>query len=214
LKSILAGLEQFQREVYPQKRELFRRLAKGQSPETLFIGCSDSRVDPNMLTSTEPGDLFVLRNAGNVVPPYGASTGGEAAAVEYAVQVIGVKQILVCGHTHCGAVQALLDPGSADDLPALRSWLRQLEGTRRIVNAKRDEIDPEDLLEKAVQANVLVQLANLSTHPVVAARLLVGDLELIGCVYWIETGVVAHTVGNAKGGWDWISVGPGGSSEG
>ncbi|MEO2169471.1 MAG: carbonic anhydrase, partial [bacterium] len=151
-----------------------------------------------MLTSTEPGDLFVLRNAGNVVPPYGASTGGEAAAVEYAVQVLGVNQIIVCGHTHCSAVKSLLEPDSAADLPALRSWLRQLEATRRIVSEQRDNIDPEELLDKAVQANVLVQLANLSTHPVVAARLLAGNLELVGCVYWIDTGVVAHTVGNAK----------------
>jgi len=208
VSSILAGLRQFQQEVFPQKRELFRRLAKGQRPETLFIGCSDSRVDPNLLTSTEPGELFVLRNAGNVVPPYGASTGGEAAAVEYAVKVIGVNQIIVCGHTHCGAVEALLEPGAADDLPALGKWLTQLEATRRIVNDKRDEIDPDELLEKAVQANVLVQLANLSTHPVVAARLLAGDLELIGCVYWIESGAVAHTVGNARGGWDWVTLEP------
>jgi carbonic anhydrase len=202
VKPILEGLRRFQKEVFPQRPDFFRQLAEGQRPETLFIGCSDSRVDPNLLTSTDPGELFVLRNAGNVVPPYGASTGGEAAAVEYAVQVIGVNQIIVCGHTHCAAVQALLDPEAADDLPALGMWLMQLEATRRIVRENLSDTDPKDLAEKAVQANVLVQLANLSTHPVVAARLLAGDLDLIGCVYWIESGRVAHTVGNSAGGWD------------
>ena len=208
MKSLLEGLRHFQRDVLPQKRDLFSHLAKGQQPSTMFVGCSDSRVDPNLLTSTEPGELFVLRNAGNVVPPYGASTGGEAAAVEYAVQVLGVSQIIVCGHTHCGAVQALLEEGAAADLPALRGWLTQLEATRRVVNEQRDEIEPEKLLERAVQANVIVQLANLATHPVVAARVQSGDLRLIGCVYWIETGVVAHTVVNDQGGWDWVTLSP------
>lgn len=174
----------------------------------MFVGCSDSRVDPKLLTSTEPGELFVLRNVGNVVPPYGASTGGEAAAVEYAVQVLGVSQIIVCGHTHCGAVQALLEEGVAADLPALRGWLTQLEATRRIVNEQCDEIEPEKLVERAVQANVIVQLANLATHPVVAARVEFGGLRLRGCVYWIETGVVAYPVVNDRGGWGWVTLSP------
>jgi carbonic anhydrase len=208
VNSLLQGLRRFQRDVLPQRRDLFRRLAKGQNPGALFVGCSDSRVDPNLITSTEPGELFVLRNAGNVVPPYGSSTGGEAAAVEYAVQVLGVSQIMVCGHTQCGAIQALLDQESADDLPALRGWLTQLEATRRIVTEQRDEIEPEKLVERAVQANVLVQLANLATHPVVTARMQAGNLSLMGCVYWIETGAVAHTTSNDQGGWDWVTLSP------
>ena len=208
MKPLLEGLRKFQREVLPQKRDLFNRLARGQDPDTLFVGCSDSRVDPNLITSSEPGELFVLRNAGNVVPPYGASTGGEAAAVEFAVQVLGVSQILVCGHTHCGAVQALLDQRAADDLPALRGWLKQLEATRRVVSEQQEEIEPEQLLERAIQANVLVQLSNLATHPVVAARVHAGELQLTGCVYWIESGVVAHTVANDRGGWDWVTLDP------
>ncbi len=141
MKPILEGLRKFQREVFPLKRDLFRRLAEGQRPETLFIGCSDSRVDPNLLTSTEPGELFVLRNAGNVVPPYGASTGGEAAAVEYAVQVLGVDQIIVCGHTHCGAVKALLDPEAANDLPSCSARPGSKPGDR----CQRDKAHPVEI---------------------------------------------------------------------
>jgi carbonic anhydrase len=205
---LLQGLRRFQREVLPAKRDLFRRLAKGQKPHTLFVGCSDSRVDPNLLTSTEPGDLFVLRNAGNVVPPYGASTGGEAATVEYAIQVLGISHILVCGHTHCGAIQALLEQEAVADLPAVRGWLRQLEATRRIVSEQPDDIEPEALMERAIKANVLVQLANLTTHPVVAARMQSDNFRLVGCVYWIATGAVAHTIGNDRGGWDWVTLSP------
>jgi len=208
LRSILEGLKRFQREIMPTKRDLFKRLAEGQNPDTLFIGCSDSRVDPNLLVSSEPGDLFVLRNAGNVVPPYGASTGGEAATVEFAVQVLGVSQILVCGHSHCGAIEALLKKESAADLPALRGWLSQFEATRRIVGVTGGGFEAEELMERAVQANVLVQMANLTTHPVVAARLLAGTLQLAGCMYWIETGVVAHTIANDRGGWDWVTLSP------
>jgi carbonic anhydrase len=208
VNELLDGLRRFQRDVLPGKRQLFERIAEGQNPHTLFVGCSDSRVDPNLLTSTEPGELFVLRNAGNVVPPYGASTGGEASAVEFAVHVLGVKRVVVCGHSGCGAIHALLEEEAAADLPAMQDWLRQFEATRRIVSERRDGLGPDELMEHAIQANVLIQLSNLMTHPVVAARMQAGRLELLGCVYWIETGVVAYTVPNDRGGWDWAMLRP------
>ena len=104
MQKLLEGLHHFQQNIFSSQRELFERLAKGQSPETLFITCSDSRINPNLLTQTQPGELFILRNAGNIIPPYGAANGGEGATIEYAVAVLGVKDIIVCGHAHCGAM--------------------------------------------------------------------------------------------------------------
>ena len=110
MQKLIHGLHHFQTALFGSQRELFERLAEGQSPEVLFITCSDSRINPNLLTQTEPGELFILRNAGNIVPPYGAVQGGEAATIEFAVAGLGVKDIIVCGHSHCGAMKGLLEP--------------------------------------------------------------------------------------------------------
>ena len=123
MQRLLDGLRVFQHRVFPALRPRFERLANGQQPHTLFITCSDSRIVPHLLTQTEPGELFVLRNAGNLVPPWTAEHAGEAATIEYAVQVLNVREIVVCGHSHCGAMQALLDPASVESLPAVRQWL-------------------------------------------------------------------------------------------
>ena len=105
IHQLVAGVHNFQGNVFQNQQELFSKLARGQSPETLFVTCSDSRIDPNLITQTEPGDLFVLRNAGNIVPAYSGTAGGEVATIEFAVTGLGVKQIVVCGHSHCGAIK-------------------------------------------------------------------------------------------------------------
>lgn len=187
---LLRGMHQFRTKVFDQEREYFQKLAKGQSPSALFISCSDSRIDPNLILQAGPGELFALRNAGNIVPPYGASNGGEGACIEYAVSVLNVSDIIVCGHSQCGAMRALLDPKSTDNLPLVRAWLGQAEATRRIVTENYHELSSEVLLNAAVQENVLVQLENLQTHPAVAAKLQRGELTLHAWVYHLETGDV------------------------
>lgn len=191
MKRLIEGLHEFQSKIFGTQKELFERLAKGQSPETLFITCSDSRIDPCLLTQTAPGELFIMRNAGNLVPPYGASQGGEAATIEFAVVGLGVKDIIICGHSHCGAMKGLLDPPPAKDFPALTHWLTHAESTRRIVQDKYARQEPRpDLLNVTIQENVLAQLENLRTHPAVASGLAQGTLKLHGWVYKFETGEV------------------------
>ena len=190
MKKLIDGLHDFQAHVFADKRELFERLAIEQRPEALFITCSDSRINPNLLTQTEPGELFIVRNAGNIVPPYGTVLGGEAATIEFGVAGLGVKDIIICGHSHCGAMKGLLNPPPVDEYPALRAFLAHAEATRRILKENYAHLEGEELLEAAVEQNVLVQLENLRTHPVVAARLARGALRLHGWVYKFETGEV------------------------
>ena len=191
MEKLIRGVHAFQNEFFTTQQELFERLAKGQSPDTLFITCSDSRINPNLLTQTEPGELFILRNAGNMVPAHGALRGGgEAATVEYAVAALGVHDIIVCGHSHCGAMAGLLHPEKLTDLPAVSSWLEHAEATRRIVRENYADLPEEELITAAIKENVLVQLDNLRTLPSVAARLGRGELKLHAWVYEFETGMV------------------------
>lgn len=193
MQKLVNGIHKFQSEVFASQRSLFERLAKGQSPETLFITCSDSRISPNLLTQTEPGELFILRNAGNIVPPYTAgASGGEAATIEFAVAGLGVRDIVVCGHSVCGAMAALVKPEKAADLPAVTAWLAHAESTRRIMRLNYGHLSGDALITATVEENVLVQLENLRTHPSVAARLSRGDLSLHGWVYKLETGAVFY----------------------
>src|SRR5262245_42499419 len=190
MQKLVQGIHHFQSSIFASQRELFARLAKGQRPEVLFITCSDSRINPNLLTQTDPGDLFILRNAGNIVPPYGAANGGEGATIEFAVAGLGVADIIVCGHSHCGAMKGLLDPGTLQDMPAVVLWLSHAEATRRILREKYADRSPSALMTTAIEENVLVQLENLRTHPCVAAGLARGKLKLHGWVFKIETGEV------------------------
>lgn len=190
MQKLIRGVCHFRERVFRPRQELFAQLSKGQHPEALFITCSDSRIDPNLLTQSRPGDLFILRNAGNIVPPHGAVGGGEAATIEFAVNVLGVKDIIVCGHSDCGAMKALLQPQSVSSLHALSSWLSLAETTRRIVQDNFGHLDGEGLLTATIQVNVLVQLENLRTLTAVASRLAQGDLHLHGWVYQIEAGEV------------------------
>ena len=191
MQKLVAGIHQFQREIFGGQRDLFQRLVNGQKPLALFITCSDSRLDPNMLTQTRPGELFIMRNAGNIVPPYGVFHGGEAATIEYAVAVLKVRDIILCGHSHCGAMNGLLHPEQVQELPAVRSWLERAEATGRIIKENYQHItDPAAMLTATVEENVLVQLENLRTHPAVAAALGRNELSLHGWVYKFETGQV------------------------
>ncbi len=190
MQKLVAGLHHFQATVVRSEREFFERMADGQTPEALFITCSDSRINPNLLTNTSPGELFILRNAGNIVPPWGDANSGEGATIEYAVTVLGVRDIIICGHSHCGAVQALIDPSQLHNLPATRQWLTHADRTRQVLTSNYAHLDGEALATVAVQENVLTQIENLRTHPSVATAFDQGTLRLHGWVYKITSGEV------------------------
>lgn len=190
MQRLVEGLHKFQEEVFKPQREMFERLTTGQKPEVLFITCSDSRVNPNLITQTGPGDLFIMRNAGNIVPPFGAPAGGEAATIEYAVSALRVGHIVVCGHLQCGAMQGLLKPELVAGLPAMSHWLSHAQTTRQLMVENYQHLEGEALLSATVAENVLVQLEHLRTHPAVRTRLARGDLILHGWVYKIGTGQV------------------------
>jgi carbonic anhydrase len=190
VQQLVAGVHRFRHEVFREQQELFQKLAHGQEPQTLFITCSDSRIDPNLITHTDPGDLFVLRNAGNFVPAYGATNGGEVATIEFAVAGLGVRDIVVCGHAHCGAMKGLLHPEYVAEMPAVAEWLKHAEATRRIIRSKYGHLSGADQLEAAVEENVLMQLENLQTHPAVAVALAEDKLKLHAWVYDIASGEV------------------------
>lgn len=191
MKKLVEGIQKYQSDVFTQKKELFDELAKGQSPGALFVACSDSRVDPCDVTQTQPGELFVLRTAGNIIPPYGAVIGGEAGTIEYAVSALKIPHIIVCGHSQCGAMGGLLQLEKLNAMPAVMGLLSHAEATRRIVNENHPDVtDQDQRVALAVETNVLVQLENLRTHPSVAAAIARGDLQLHGWVYQFETGQV------------------------
>ncbi|URL59729.1 carbonic anhydrase [Luteibacter flocculans] len=189
LLGLLKGVEDFSHKVFPESQKLFSELAEGQSPHTLFITCADSRVVPEMITQTQPGELFVCRNIGNIVPAYGEMLGGVSAVVEFAVAVLRVRHVVVCGHTDCGAMKGLLNPDSTKDLPTVEAWLRNAQAARSAVFARK--VDGPDMLGTVIEENVRLQLAHLRTHPAVAAARANGELNLQGWVYNIGDGKVS-----------------------
>lgn len=191
MQKLIKGLHKFHHTYFNRQRRLFEQLASGQHPETLFITCSDSRIDPNLLTQTKPGEIFTLRNAGNIVPPYGVVGGGEDATIEYAVAVLGVRHIIVCGHSHCGAMKASLHPETLDALPTVAAWLTHVEAARAKVMETYHGLAESDLLDRLTEQNARTQLDNLHTHPAVAAKLSAGEVHLHAWVYHIHAGTVA-----------------------
>jgi carbonic anhydrase len=192
LKRIIDGLNDFHDNYFSSNRELFEQLSQAQSPEVLFITCSDSRIDPCLITQSPPGELFVLRNIGNIIPTYGTLNCGEGAAVEYAVGGLGIKDIIICGHSHCGAMRGLLQIGSlAQQMPLVYDWLRHhAESTRRVVLDNYSGYPQEKLLKIAIEQNVLTQIENLETYPIIRSRMHSGKLTLHAWIYEIESGAV------------------------
>jgi MFS superfamily sulfate permease-like transporter/carbonic anhydrase len=189
MDKLIKGLRHFRQNVLWERRELFERSAPGQRPLALLITCSDSRVLPDTLMQADPGDLFVSRNAGNIVPP-ADTAGGEGATVEYAVTALGVTDIIVGGHYRCGAVKAMLDPAEARDMPKVAEWLAHGCDMRADVERDHPGAAGDELWDRAVERNVLVQLDSLSKHPVVVAGLAAGTLRLHAWVLRFESSEV------------------------
>lgn len=191
MKKLIRGLREYKEVYVSQNRDFLEQLAHGQKPRVLFITCSDSRIVPSLITQTEPGEIFVIRNAGNIIPPFGAANGGEGAAVEYAIHALGIEQIIVCGHSHCGAMKGLLQIGKLEEeMPLVYEWLRHADATRRLVQENYAGYSKDELLEIAIAENVLTQIENLKTYPVVHSKLYQGKVHIYGWVYLIETGEV------------------------
>lgn len=198
---LLEGVAKFTNSVFPEKRDQFARLATGQHPHTLFITCADSRIVPEMITQSAPGDMFVCRNIGNIVPAYGEMMGGVSAIVEYAVVALGVSHIVVCGHSDCGAMKGLLraDNPILKQMPTVSSWLRNAEAARSVVEAVHPDLDGTPKVQALIEQNIRLQMQHLLTHPAVAARAASGGLKLHGWVYDIESGGVT-TLDEVGGG--------------
>jgi carbonic anhydrase len=187
------GFRRFHSTVFGENREMYERAAASpQQPHTLFITCADSRVDPEALVQSRPGELFVTRNIGNMAPAYGEMLGGVSAVIEYAVLALDVSQIVVCGHTDCGAMKGLLDRPSVSRMPTVDRWLHNGEAALSVARARNPDLNDEAILTKLVEENVLLQLAHLRTHPSVAGALAQGRIALHGWVYDIRTGQVCE----------------------
>ena len=189
MKKLVAGIVKFRTDVLPNYRDTFARLALGQSPDTLFIGCSDSRVAVNVFASTDPGDLFVVRNVGNLVPPCdanGQSTAdeSEAAAIEFAVSTLKVSSIVVCGHSECGAMQAIAAGREKVPTVNLRAWLRHGDESLEAIDSAPVSATPLTRYNQLSQINVIKQLESLKTYPIVQERLKAGKLTLHG--WWFD----------------------------
>lgn len=189
MQDIIDGFLKFQRNAFPERAGLLKDLANQQSPRALFISCSDSRLVPELVTQREPGDLFVIRNAGNIVPSYGPEPGGVSASVEYAVAALKVSDIVICGHSDCGAMTAIATCKCLDNMPAVAGWLRYAD-SGRVVNEARQHVDQPAKVASMVRENVIAQLANIQTHPSVRLALEEKRVTLHGWVYDIESGCI------------------------
>lgn len=190
MEKLISGLTEFRKTGFQEHQKLFEHLADGQNPEALFITCSDSRIDPNLITQTKPGDLFILRIAGNIVPPHSTNTGGITASVEYAVKALGVKHIIVCGHTDCGAMKGAMNPESLKALPHVSNWLGHCSAALAIVRARHQGNAGSEHVEEMTRENIIMQLRHLATHPSVAERMALHDIHLHGWIYNIASGEV------------------------
>ena len=190
MKKIIEGVRSFQEHEFKKNQDLFLVLAHGQSPRYLVITCADSRVVPNLITGLGPGEIFVIRNAGNIVPPPSAGPSGEAASIEFAVIELKVKHIIVCGHSHCGAMTFLLNSECLERLPAVAGFLHFAEPARRIVKTRYPRLAGDDQVTQVVKENVLVQLDHLRSMGAVSAAIRRRELQVHGWVFMIETGEV------------------------
>lgn len=192
MKQVIEGFLNFQKEVFPKRKELFHSLSSKQHPKVLFISCSDSRIVPELVTQQDPGQLFVIRNAGNIVPPFGPEPGGVSATIEYAVSGLGVTDIVICGHSDCGAMTAIAAEQNLDSMPAVAHWLRYSDAAKAVVDKKHHH-SATDKVNAMVRENVIAQLNNIKTHPCVAVGLRNHVIRLHGWVFDIECGMI-HTL--------------------
>ena len=195
MRKLIAGIHRFQNQYWSANKELYQRLAEhGQFPEALFITCCDSRVDPLTITHGQPGDLFIFRNIGNFVPPYSENLlegTGAAAAVEYAVEHLQVRDIIVCGHSDCGAMKALYEERDHfAATPHIGPWLSHGDRTMAVVTANYPELSREERYGITAKENVLLQMENLRTYPVVQKAAREGRLHVHAWYYEIATGRV------------------------
>ena len=195
LQRLKEGVRRFQADVYPQQAEIFAQaVSEKQSPHTLFITCADSRIDPIAITSSSTGEIFVARNIGNMVPAYGDMLGGVSAVIEFAVSSLGVGHVVVCGHSHCGAMQGLLNPASVATMPTVQAWLHNAHAALRVAETMHEQSDStrheHELIEILTEQNVLLQMQHLKTHPSVAGAIAKRHLTISGWIYSIGTGEV------------------------
>lgn len=190
MDTIIQGITTFRGQIFPAQKAVYHRLVRdGQQPNALVIACADSRVSPEHITQSGPGELFVCRNAGNIVPPFAQQNGGVSSAIEYAVMALGVRDIVVCGHSDCGAMKGLLDPRALDAMPNVAAWLRHSHAANRIVcEAYPPGMTARDRQRALALENVVAQLGHLRTHPSVAAGLAKGELRLHGWFFDLESG--------------------------
>jgi len=193
LEQLKNGVRRFRTEVYPDQAHLHARAAiEAQRPHTLFIACADSRVDPIEITQSGMGEVFVTRNIGNLVPAYGEMLGGVSAVIEFAVKSLRVQHIVVCGHTDCGAMKALLQPDSTKDMPTVTSWLTNARAALSVAETLHNKAEwRRELLSVLTEENVLLQLQHLKTHPSVAGAMAMGELTVSGWLYDIGKGQVS-----------------------
>ena len=209
LAKIIKGVSKFRAEVYPAQHEMFERLKRRQEPLALFLTCADSRVDPNLITQMAPGQLFIERNPGNLVPHYGEFVGGVSAGVEYAMLVLKVPLVIICGHTDCGVMKGLLHSEQAQGMPGLQQWMRHAAEARHRIMRDHCDAGEEEKLRLMTEYNVLAQMENLKSHPSVHSRFLNGEVEIHGWVYDIGNGSIRaadpesgrfEIIGGASGG--------------
>jgi carbonic anhydrase len=184
------GVAKFRSKVFPTRRALFERLANSQEPKALFLTCADSRIIPSLITQTGPGELFIERNPGNIVPVYSDIAVGVSASIEYAIAALGAKHVIVCGHSDCGAVRGMMQPEKLAGMSAVGRWLSY--GAEAASRLSCDGGDPSDeaRLQRLTRLNVIVQIEHLQSHPSVRAAQDRGELHIHGWVYDIATGGV------------------------
>lgn len=191
MNELIGRVFSFQEHVFTSNSDLYGKLARdGQSPKALMISCADSRVVPEYIVQAAPGDLFVCRNAGNIVPPFSQANGGVSSTVEYAVMVLGVRDIIVCGHSDCGAMKALCSPGSLDGMPNVAAWLRHSHAAQKVAEDAYPHVSGADRVRVLALENVVGQLAHLRTHPSVASAIARGEMALHGWYVDIRAGEV------------------------
>jgi carbonic anhydrase len=192
LAELKAGIRRFRTEVYPKNEETYiKAVSEPQTPHALFITCADSRIDPELITQSGPGDLFVTRNVGNLVPAYGEMLGGVSAVIEYAVSALKVQHVVVCGHSDCGAMKGLLNPASLEKMPTVKSWLKNAHAALSVADSLAEPNEkPSTLMRRLTEENVLLQLQHLRTHPSVAGAMAREELTISGWVYDIGKGEV------------------------